>query len=67
MKIMPITNTAKLYTKEGFLRLENVEIERITEDEYSFIRIGRTLHRAEDVQISEGRLDSVGGWYLTFN
>ena len=65
---MTITRSAKLYSEDGILCLENVDIETIpaSEDEVETVRIGWTKHLATDVQISEGRLDSVSGWYLTF-
>jgi len=64
---MTLTRSAKLYSEDGILCLENVDIETISaEDEQDTVRIGWTKHLATDVQISEGRLESVNGWYLTF-
>jgi hypothetical protein len=65
---MTLTRSAKLYSSEGILCLVDVDIETIpaSEDEVETVRIGWTKHLATDVQISEGRLDSVNGWYLTY-
>ena len=51
-----------LYDIGGYLQSHGVEVQDVGE---GVIRINGTQHRADDLVISEDRIDSkVGGWYL---
>lgn len=63
MKNQIMTETATLFSADGYRQEEGITIEGQGE----IIAIGSTPHNRSDLEISEGRIESlVAGWYLTW-